>query len=154
VIDVAAGASALDTAYIPFAGRKEIPSEAETGFLDMMKRAQARAEETEQVPADRPSPGAAEKTMTGTELKKNLSGSDLKLYEQCEALEGFLIKNMLTGMRKTVMKSNLVDTGFAGEVYEDMLWDEYAKAYAQKADFGLAEMAYLELKGLRGKVFL
>jgi flagellar protein FlgJ len=165
------GVSALNaaydrTAYVPFSGRKEIPSEAETGFSGLLKRARQNAEETGQVSpqafsdhsaassgqTDRTAP---EKPVSGKVVAgKTLSGADLKLYEQCEALEGFLITNMLKGMRKTVMKSSLIDTGFAGEVYEDMLWDEYAKAYAQKADFGLAEMAYMELKGLRGKVFL
>ncbi|MHB9296182.1 putative peptidoglycan hydrolase FlgJ [Pillotina sp. SPG140] len=68
-----------------------------------------------------------------------------KLYEQCEALETFLIKNLLNSMRNTVEKSGLVDEGFAGKMYEDMLYDEYAKDFSKNADFGLAELAYLEL---------
>ncbi|MDR0586541.1 MAG: rod-binding protein [Treponema sp.] len=152
MIDSMAGLSALNTAYVPFAERREISPEPETVFSETLKRARQKAEEAEQVTADRPATGEAKKIMSGSELKKNLSGSDLKLYEQCEALEGFLIKNMLKGMRGTVMKSNLIDTGFAGEVYEDMLWDEYAKAYTEKADFGLAEMAYMELTGRRGSI--
>jgi flagellar protein FlgJ len=144
MIDSMAGVSALGTAYIPFAGRKDISPEPETGFLETLKRAQERAESSsEQVPVH-----AASRKV---ELSKKFPNFDQKLYEQCEALEGFLIRNMLKGMRKTVIKSDLVDTGFAGEVYEDMLWDEYAKAYAEKADFGLAEMAYLELTGRRGR---
>ena len=74
-----------------------------------------------------------------------------KLYEQCEALETFLVKNLLNSMRKNVLKSSLIDTGFAGEIYEDMLWDEYAKEYTKKSSFGLAELAYLELTGQRGR---
>ena len=74
-----------------------------------------------------------------------------KLYEQCLALETFLVKNILTAMRKNVMKSSLIDTGYAGEIYEDMLWDEYAKDYTQNAGFGLADLAYLELTGQRGR---
>jgi flagellar protein FlgJ len=74
------------------------------------------------------------------------------LYEQCEALETFLIKNLLSSMRNTVQKSGLVDGGFAGKMYEDMLYDEYAGVYAKNAGFGFAEMAYLELTGQRGKV--
>jgi flagellar protein FlgJ len=50
------------------------------------------------------------------------------------------------------MKSDLLDTGMAGEIYDDMLWDEYAKEYTKSSGFGLAEMAYLELTGQRGKV--
>ena len=74
-----------------------------------------------------------------------------KLYEQCQALETFLVKNILNDMRKNVMKSSLIDTGYAGEIYEDMLWDEYAKEYTANAGFGLADLAYLELTGQRGR---
>jgi flagellar protein FlgJ len=75
-----------------------------------------------------------------------------KLYEQCEALETFLVKTLITGMRNTVQKSEFIDTGFAGQMYEDMLYDEYTKDFTRNANFGLAEMAYLELTGQRGKV--
>jgi flagellar protein FlgJ len=32
-----------------------------------------------------------------------------------------------------------------------MLYDEYAKDFTRNANFGLAELAYLELTGQRGK---
>jgi flagellar protein FlgJ len=75
-----------------------------------------------------------------------------KLYEQCEALETFMVKILINGMRNTVQKSGLVEEGFAGKMYEDMLYDEYAKNFTQNAGFGLAELAYLELTGQRGKI--
>jgi UDP-N-acetylglucosamine pyrophosphorylase len=75
-----------------------------------------------------------------------------KLYEQCEALETFLLKTLINGMRKTVEKSDFSKGGFAGEMYEDMLYDEYAKDFSRNAGFGLAELAYLELSGQRGKL--
>ncbi|MDR1126515.1 MAG: rod-binding protein [Treponema sp.] len=71
-----------------------------------------------------------------------------KLYEQCQALESFLVKNLFNSMRATVQKSGFIDGGFAGDMYEDMLYDEYAKA----ASFGLADLAYLELTDQRGQV--
>jgi flagellar protein FlgJ len=74
-----------------------------------------------------------------------------KLYEQCESLETFLVKTLITGMRNTVQKSKLIDTGLAGQMYEDMLYDEYARDFTRNAGFGLAELAYLELTGQRGK---
>ena len=70
-----------------------------------------------------------------------------KLYELCLELETFLVKNLLTGMRNTVQKSGLVDDSFAGKMYEDMLYDEYAKDYTKSANFGLAEQAYRQLRG-------
>ena len=76
-----------------------------------------------------------------------------KLYEQCESLEMFLLKTLITGMRNTVQKTGLVDNSFAGKMYEDMLYDEYSKTFSKNANFGLAELAYLELTNQRGKVF-
>lgn len=73
------------------------------------------------------------------------------LYEQCRELETFVVKALLEGMRKTVQKSGLTDAGFAGKMYEDMLYDEYAKSLSRNSGFGLADQAYLELSGRRGK---
>ena len=75
-----------------------------------------------------------------------------KLYEQCEALETFLLKTLINGMRRTVDKSEFSKSGFAGDMYEDMLYDEYAKNFTRNAGFGLAKLAYLELTGQRGKL--
>lgn len=75
---------------------------------------------------------------------------DDKLYQACLELETFLVKNLLNGMRNTVQKSNLIDQGFAGKMYEDMLYDEYAKDFTKNAGFGLAEQAYKQLKQLHG----
>ena len=70
---------------------------------------------------------------------------DDRLYQLCLELETFLVKNLLTSMRNTVQKSGLIDEGFAGKMYEDMLYDEYAKNLTINANFGLAEMAYRQL---------
>jgi flagellar protein FlgJ len=94
----------------------------------------------------------AETPPSGSSGKITLTTSDeKKLFEQCQALETFLMKTLVNGMRKTVMKSELIDSGFAGEMYEDMLYDEYAQSFTQNAGFGLAELAYLELTGRRGE---
>jgi flagellar protein FlgJ len=84
--------------------------------------------------------------------KKTVVDKTGKLYEQCEALETFLVKTILTGMRKTIQKSEFLDGGFAGKMYEDMLYDEYAKDFTKNAGVGLAALAYLELTGQRGKL--
>ena len=76
---------------------------------------------------------------------------DSTLYEQCVELEIFLVKNLLNSMRSTIQKSGLIDESFAGKMYEDMLYDEYARDLATNAGFGMAELAYLELTGQRGK---
>ncbi|MDR0388953.1 MAG: rod-binding protein [Spirochaetaceae bacterium] len=85
---------------------------------------------------------------------KALVDKTSKLYETCLELEGFLVKTLISGMRSTVQKSGLIDEGFAGKMYEDMLYDEYAREFTRNAGFGLADMAYLELTGQRGKAMV
>ena len=65
------------------------------------------------------------------------------LYEKALELEGFFVKQMLSQMRKTVMKSN--EDSFAQSMYEDMLYDEFATAMTKNAGFGLADQIYLSL---------
>jgi len=84
---------------------------------------------------------------TKVSSSKTQVDKESKLYQLCLELETFLIKNLITGMRNTVQKSGLIEEGFAGKVYEDMLYDEYAKDFTKNANFGLAEMAYRQLSG-------
>ena len=79
---------------------------------------------------------------------------DSKLYEQCVELEIFMVKTLISSMRNTIQKSSLIDEGFAGKMYEDMLYDEYTRNFTQSANFGMAEMAYLELTGQRGRTVI
>ena len=116
----------LHSSYVPFSApdSAEIYSGGNANFEEILK-----------------------KMVSGTK-KPEIDKTD-KLYEMCMELETFLVKNLVKGMRNTVQKTKLIDTGFAGEMYEDMLYDEYAKNFARNANFGLAEMAYRELAGLR-----
>ena len=101
------------------------------GFEELLKRTQSAQGASTQAPS------AAPKTAP---IDKNS-----ELYEMCVELETFLLKTMVKSMRSTVQKTGLIDTGFAGEMYEDMLYDEYAKSLAKNANFGFAEMAYRDL---------
>ena len=74
-----------------------------------------------------------------------------KLYEQCLELEIFMVKTLISSMRNTIQKSGLIEEGFAGKMYEDMLYDEYTREFTKNANFGMADLAYLELTGQRGK---
>ncbi len=68
-----------------------------------------------------------------------------ELYKVCEDFEAIFIKQMLNVMRRTVNKSEFIDGGFAEEIFEDMLYDEYAKKMAKTAQFGLANLLYRQL---------
>ena len=66
------------------------------------------------------------------------------LYEKALELESFFVKQMLSEMRKTILKAN--ESDFAQNMYEDMLFDEYATAMTKNAGFGLADQIYLSLE--------
>ncbi|MCQ2588875.1 MAG: rod-binding protein [Treponema sp.] len=65
------------------------------------------------------------------------------LYEKALELEGFFVKQMLSSMRNTVMKTKEDD--FGKKMYEDMLYDQYAENMTKTAGFGLADQIYLSL---------
>ncbi|MDR0599830.1 MAG: rod-binding protein [Treponema sp.] len=145
------GIGGLDPGYVPLSGGAG--PDGRGGDFSRLLRAAREAEDRPGGEAVSP-PAAAPPGKAGPGFVPQAARVDKtdKLYEQCQALETFLVKNILSGMRKNVLKSNLLDAGYAGEIYEDMLWDEYAKGYVKGAGFGLADLAYLELTGQRGKV--
>ena len=74
-----------------------------------------------------------------------LIDKDSKLYKVCQEFEAIFIKQMLNVMRKTVVKNELFHGGFVEEVFEDMLYDDYAKKMADNGHFGLSDMLYKQL---------
>jgi flagellar protein FlgJ len=140
----------LNQAYVPFSSStgSVVGSPANltgpansTDFLRMLENAATQAEspskDTDETPVIPSGKAYIDKTS--------------ELYEACLELETFLLKTLITSMRNTIQKSELVDTGFAGKFYEDMLYDEYTKEFAKNANLGFAEMAYIELTGQKGK---
>ena len=68
-----------------------------------------------------------------------------KLYKVSQEFEAIFIKQMLNVMRKSVNKTGLLDGGMAEEIFEDMLYDEYAQNMAESGSFGIADMIYRQL---------
>lgn len=70
---------------------------------------------------------------------------DKKLMDVCIQMESLFVSRMLKEMRNTLPKTKLVDGGFAEQVFEDMLYDEYALSLSKSAGLGLADMIYKDL---------
>jgi Rod binding domain-containing protein len=68
-----------------------------------------------------------------------------KLYKVSQDFEAIFIKQMLNVMRKSVSKTGLMDGGMAEEIFEDLLYDEYAEKMAKSGSFGIADMIYRQL---------
>ena len=131
----ALGIQHLNSAYVPFssAAAQAAPGTG-NDFSELLRRSQSARASSQDAGVH-----------AAPVLKKTAIDKTDKLYELCVELETFLVKNLIKSMRSTVQKTNLIDTGFAGEIYEDMLYDEYAKGFAKNANLGFAEMAYREL---------
>ncbi len=70
---------------------------------------------------------------------------DKKLMDTCIEMESLFVAKMFNEMRKTVHKSDWLHGGFAEEVFEDMLYDEYALNLSKNTKLGIAGMLYNEL---------
>ena len=65
-----------------------------------------------------------------------------KLYDASVEFESIFVKMMLKEMKTSIHKSNLIHGGHAEEIFEDMLYDEYAKNISQNDSIGIAEQVY------------
>jgi len=70
---------------------------------------------------------------------------DCKLWDACVEAESLFVGKMLKEMKKTVHKSEWLHGGQAEEIFEDMLYDEYALKVSRNSDCGMARMLYEEL---------
>ncbi len=78
--------------------------------------------------------------------KNNDKPVDKKLMDVCIEMESLFVYQMLKEMRKTVHKENdLLHGGMAQEIFEDMLYNEYALQMSKTAHFGLAKTLYEQL---------
>jgi len=158
------GSAHLDTARL---GGNLMARQRDSGpnlatFEEMLRnstRSSAAADSPEAGPRADAAPPASSSPVTAQELVGSAPRGvridrESELFQQCLELETFLIKLLISSKRDTIQRSGLIEQSFAGKMYEDMLFDEHARKLAQNAGFGLAEMAYLELTGQRGRVVL
>jgi len=87
--------------------------------------------------------GAAANSAIMTKNPKTIDRTS-KLYEKSLELESYFVKMMISSMRKTVVKAD-GGNDYAQNMYEDMLYDEYATNMTKNAHFGLADEIYMQL---------
>ncbi|MEW6096169.1 MAG: rod-binding protein [bacterium] len=68
-----------------------------------------------------------------------------RLKEVSYDLEAIFINQLLKEMRASIHKLPLFHGGYAEEIFEDMLYDEYAKLIAKSDQFGFAKQIYDQL---------
>jgi flagellar protein FlgJ len=70
---------------------------------------------------------------------------DKKLMDTCVDFESIFVKKLFDEMRKTVHKTGMINGGHAEEIFEDFLYDEYAKITSKNSNIGIAAMLYKQL---------
>jgi flagellar protein FlgJ len=88
-----------------------------------------------------------EKSLQMNEKKNNTISKikDKKLMNVCVEMESIFVAKMLKEMRKTVHKNDMFHGGFAEEIFEDMLYDQYSLQVSKESNLGLAKMLYDDL---------
>jgi Rod binding domain-containing protein len=93
-------------------------------------------------------PGSAKQVQgTGASIAPGSAGIDRKskLFEQCQEFESIFVKMMVSEMQKSVEKGGLMNGGYAEEIFNGMLQDEYSKTMTKTANFGIADSLYRQL---------
>ena len=72
--------------------------------------------------------------------------SDKKLKDVSSEFESLFVNMLFKEMRKTIPKDQWLDGGMKQEIFEDMLYSEYAKNFSKNGGLGLGDMVYRYLK--------
>ena len=70
---------------------------------------------------------------------------DEQLMEACQEFEAYFVQRLFTEMRKTIPDSGLTESSNEGEIYEDMLDEEYSKTISKSNGAGIATALYKQL---------
>lgn len=71
-----------------------------------------------------------------------------KLFDASVEFESVFVKMMLKEMKNSIHKEKLIDGGYAEEIFEDMLYDEYSKDISKNESLGMAETIYKQMSAL------
>lgn len=76
-----------------------------------------------------------------------------RLFRVAQDFQGLFVKQMLSAMRKNLDKeSDPLYGGMRQQIFEDMLYDEYAKAMSKTGGFDLADQIYRQMSPALGPV--
>ncbi len=88
----------------------------------------------------------------GTPRPDSLMNEQDPLREVAKEFEALFIEMMFDSMRETVDREHsLFDGGYAEEVFEDMLYEQYSLIMSDSGGMGLADMIYDQLAEQTGQ---
>ncbi|MCL2600890.1 MAG: hypothetical protein FWD88_06890, partial [Treponema sp.] len=99
-----------------------------SSFEEMLRNSTSRSTPEGNAQADPPASSTPVVAPTAPLLNRHTPPGvtidrDSDLFQQCLELETFLVQKLVRSMRSTIQRSDLIEQSFAGEMYEDMLFD-------------------------------
>ena len=86
-----------------------------------------------------------QKILNQTMEASNQEKKDEELKEACESFESYYVQRLFKEMRKTVPDGGLFEKSNAGEIYSEMLGEEYSKIISEGHGIGIADALYKQL---------
>ncbi len=81
-----------------------------------------------------------------SELEAALNTKDgKKLYAACQDLEAVFLGTLFQTMRKSIPQGGFIKQSFGEDVYQSMLFDEYAKEVSRTDSLGIAQILFSQL---------
>lgn len=90
------------------------------------------------------STGEAEKFDRLLENAKNEKNSE-QLEKACRDLEGVFVSMVFKQMNNSIQKGGLIDEGYAGGVFREMLSEKYAEEASKGEGMGIAKVLFKQL---------
>jgi len=78
-------------------------------------------------------------------VRRSNAGSQDELLALSEEFEALFVKIVLDSMRDTLSNDSLIPKNAGEKLFEDRLYDEYARVISKRANLGVAEMIYTQL---------
>jgi flagellar protein FlgJ len=90
---------------------------------------------------------ACENSSVESKTDEETTSTELKRLKQvCREFEAIFLHQLFKIMRQAGPKSDLLDSGLASDVYNDMLDEQLATEMSATGDFGLADVLYEQMK--------
>jgi len=70
---------------------------------------------------------------------------DKALKEACQEFEAYFVQQLFKEMRKTIPEGGLIEASNEGQIYEEMLDEEYSKTISINNGMGIASSLYKQL---------
>jgi len=83
--------------------------------------------------------------------RRNIERTEAERYqalkEQTDAMEADFVKIMVNQMFKTINKSGFIDGGQGEEMFQSMLYDQYAETISKTGNLGISDILFKQITG-------